>query len=472
MQNDRNAIVKWINYKKTSYNGFDKAVKYVTNVKAAPKEYTYFQHLNPDTAVQDLQVVEDRYGKPENSRLYKHLVCSFGDPDLKAEEAYRFMKDLLAPFAKVYPVLFSIHTNIPRRVHAHALIGMTNLFTGKKFSQGSQDLLKFRKDYDALATDYHLPLLRQRCPPQQMKASIEIPNNNNLELIGEDTMQEWNYDNGSTFSNDAYEGGIILTPQTGYQPNFQGPMVYQQSPRMNPMPSWSMPPGAYSQPVGYSPQGACMPQRSYPPQDGYPPQGGYMPQGFYQQRSGYPSQGMYPPQYVQAMPGNGFYEGYYHLTPMDCIMIGGMMIMMYLDYSNGFSQPAITPAAPVAPTSVPTPTPATPVIDCTPVSYEPKRSRNQKNPSDEKLPEIHGYRGIFDDKAYGVYTNLEAANESWGFWRHKSRHYQDFSNYDDAYHFALEGLASIRRVPANAIPVSNERRLNYRNIAFRDEGGN
>lgn len=221
MQNDRNAIVRWINYKKTSYAGFDKAVKYVTNGKAAPEEYMYFQHLNPDTAVQDLQVVENRYGKPEGSRLYKHLVCSFGDPNLQAEAAYRFMKELLAPFAKVYPVLFAIHTNIPCRVHAHALMGMTDLFTGKKFSQGPQELLKFRQDYDALAKDFHMPLLRQRCPLQTRTASID-----NDSKLGGNTMQNWNGNNESAFSDDEFEGQIISS--AGYQPSFQGPTFFNQ----------------------------------------------------------------------------------------------------------------------------------------------------------------------------------------------------------------------------------------------------
>lgn len=442
MQNDRNAIVRWINYKKTSYAGFDKAVKYVTNGKAAPEEYMYFQHLNPDTAVQDLQVVENRYGKPEGSRLYKHLVCSFGDPNLQAEAAYRFMKELLAPFAKVYPVLFAIHTNIPCRVHAHALMGMTDLFTGKKFSQGPQELLKFRQDYDALAKDFHMPLLRQRCPLQTRTASID-----NDSKLGGNTMQNWNGNNESAFSDDEFEGQIISS--AGYQPSFQGPTFFQPAPMVNvPMP------GVYPAQGRYMQQGGQMPQTIYPRQGWGIPQG-YIPQ------STYPVQGWGGPQGYMTQVGYPLPGwGWCYSIPLDFMMLGSLITLNWVQFCNNFSQSAVAEEAhPVTGES------AAPVKECPAVLHKTAEpAENLQNTSDESLPTIQGYRGVYDDRAYGVYNDSQGFNDAWKYWRHNSRRYQDFDNSDDAYHFAVQGMAALKGISAHDIPRNSWRRMNYRTI--------
>lgn len=73
------------------------------------------------------------------------------------------MTQFLESIRKRYPVAFSIHTNIPKRLHAHAIIGMTDIWTGKKFSQSPKDLAEWRTRYDEIAAlpEFQMPLLRK-----------------------------------------------------------------------------------------------------------------------------------------------------------------------------------------------------------------------------------------------------------------------------------------------------------------------
>lgn len=163
MSNTENAIMRWINYKNTSYDGFTKALRYINNPKAAPIKYQSLGYLKAGHEVDDLKIINDRYKKPDDTRLYKHLICAFGDPELSETKAYEFMTQFLESIRKRYPVAFSIHTNIPKRLHAHAIIGMTDIWTGKKFSQSPKDLAEWRTRYDEIAAlpEFQMPLLRK-----------------------------------------------------------------------------------------------------------------------------------------------------------------------------------------------------------------------------------------------------------------------------------------------------------------------
>lgn len=163
MRYDENAIMRWVNYKCTSYDGFDKALRYINNPKAAPPKYQYLSYLNSGHEIDDLRIINDHYRKPDDMRLYKHLICAFGDPELSEIKAFEFMTQLLEAVRKHYPVAFSIHTNVPKRLHAHAIIGMTDIWTGKKFSQSPQDLADWRTRYDEIAAlpEFQMPLLRK-----------------------------------------------------------------------------------------------------------------------------------------------------------------------------------------------------------------------------------------------------------------------------------------------------------------------
>lgn len=191
-----NAIMRWINYKNTSYAGFEKALRYINNPKAAPVKYQYLGYLNPGHEVDDLRIINDRYRKPDDTRLYKHLICSFGDPELSAAKAYDFMTAFLASIGERHPVAFSIHTNVPQRLHGHAIIGMTDIWTGEKYSQSPQDLADWRTRYDEIASlpEFQMPLLRKAQQQKNhdednkgevmtMNDTIEFQTNENLPLF-------------------------------------------------------------------------------------------------------------------------------------------------------------------------------------------------------------------------------------------------------------------------------------------------
>ena len=179
-----NAIMRWINYKNTSYAGFEKALRYINNPKAAPVKYQYLGYLNPGHEVDDLRIINDRYRKPDDTRLYKHLICSFGDPELSAAKAYDFMTAFLESIGKRYPVAFSIHTNVLKRLHGHAIIGMTDIWTGKKYSQSPQNLADWRTRYDEIAAlpEFQMPLLRKSPKEWKNKGGVaSMTTNDKLE---------------------------------------------------------------------------------------------------------------------------------------------------------------------------------------------------------------------------------------------------------------------------------------------------
>lgn len=237
MPNNGNAIMRWINYKRTSYDGFVKALRYINNPKAAPAKYQFLGYMNPGHEVEDLKLINDRYQKPDDTRLYKHLICSFGDPKLSAVKAYDFMTQFLESIGKRYPVAFSIHTNVPKRLHAHAIVGMTDIWTGKKYSQSPQDLIEWRERYDKIAAlpEFQMPLLRK---PQQQKNYDE---DNKGDLINmNDTIKLQTDDNLPLFHPSPVNIGQQPLPPVnssgwGYPPPM--PNIPQQQPRFANMPA-------------------------------------------------------------------------------------------------------------------------------------------------------------------------------------------------------------------------------------------
>ena len=53
-------------------------------------------------------------------------------------------------------MLWALHTDVANRLHAHFLLGMRNINTGKKFTQSKDDLKAFRLHYNKVAKEYGL----------------------------------------------------------------------------------------------------------------------------------------------------------------------------------------------------------------------------------------------------------------------------------------------------------------------------
>jgi hypothetical protein len=153
------SIMRWINYTGSAdMQRFSRSAAYILNHKSSPRIYQDGFNLSVDDPVSGMEVVENRW-KPRGSRLFKHGICSYGDKDLSAEKAFEVTRNILNIYAD-YPVLFAVHDNIPQRIHAHFIMGMTSVYTGKKFSQGERELQGFFDHYNKTVAAYGLPTLR------------------------------------------------------------------------------------------------------------------------------------------------------------------------------------------------------------------------------------------------------------------------------------------------------------------------
>ena len=62
------------------------------------------------------------------------------------------------------------------------------------------------------------------------------------------------------------------------------------------------------------------------------------------------------------------------------------------------------------------------------------------------------YIGIYDDSAYGVYSNLQKLEASKTYWNEALTRYCEFSSYEAALEFAKRGVASYMGTPVHTIP--------------------
>lgn len=152
------SIMRWINYHDTNMQKFERAAQYIFNENSSPVEYRHSLNLSVTEPVNGLRVIQERW-KPRGDRLFKHGVISFGVRDLAPDKALSATDELLSIYTD-YPVIYSVHTNIPRRIHAHFIMAMTNVYTGKKFEQNPAEFYRFRDHYNETMVKHSLPPLK------------------------------------------------------------------------------------------------------------------------------------------------------------------------------------------------------------------------------------------------------------------------------------------------------------------------
>ena len=98
--------------------------------------------------------------------MFKQGILSFGATcnELIPEKALQLTQEVLDYF-RYYPWLAAIHTNKPEHVHAHFLLGMTNVHTGQKYSQSPHELRNFRNHYNEIAHKNSLPQVNWKDAP-------------------------------------------------------------------------------------------------------------------------------------------------------------------------------------------------------------------------------------------------------------------------------------------------------------------
>jgi len=133
------AILRFLNYKEADLAQFEKSAEYIFRDSASAIHLRYTNFLDKKHPADSMETLERHWHGEVKGRLFKHVICSFGDPMMQPELGFDIMREFALSFAD-YPFLFAIHTDVPRRIHAHALLGMTNLRTGKRYSQGGTEL--------------------------------------------------------------------------------------------------------------------------------------------------------------------------------------------------------------------------------------------------------------------------------------------------------------------------------------------
>ena len=155
------SVTVFINGRNTEISRVKEILSYVKRPEAACDRFMYGNGLNPKTAYEDMQVIQNLYRKKDVGKRYIHYVLSF-DSDVTAEKAYEVAKEIAAypEYADDYQYLLAVHTNTDN-VHAHVIINAVNVHTLGKFSQSKAGLNKFKVYADQILMKHHLATIRK-----------------------------------------------------------------------------------------------------------------------------------------------------------------------------------------------------------------------------------------------------------------------------------------------------------------------
>ena len=148
-------ILKLINYKNADMEAFLAATRYVGNEDKSPVKYQRGYLTAPQNMIHAINLYKRRWNVPDG-REFKHGIVSFGDPLLTPEEALDICDDIVSVYTSEYPLLLCVHTDIPHRIHAHWVMGMVNIRTGKKFSQSLSEFQSFRSHVSSVMVRHGL----------------------------------------------------------------------------------------------------------------------------------------------------------------------------------------------------------------------------------------------------------------------------------------------------------------------------
>ena len=162
---DQHAIIKFINYSAATPGRAKRLSFYLKQLPRTSPEYVTTNYLCKDNSEHGLNVIENRW-HPKGNRLFKQGILSFGATcqELAPEKALQLTQEVMEYFS-YYPWLAAVHTNKPEHIHAHFLLGMTNVHTGHKYSQSPHELRNFKDHYNAIASKNSLPQVNWKDAP-------------------------------------------------------------------------------------------------------------------------------------------------------------------------------------------------------------------------------------------------------------------------------------------------------------------
>jgi len=147
------AIIKAVN----SRASISRAINYITNGEKTERELTYGKDCNPNTAIEEMKVTKELYGKT-GGREYVHLVQSF-DPSekLSFEKAHEIGIEFINSCEKYkgHEVLMTTHRD-KGHIHNHFIINSVNYENGKKLSTASYELKNIKDINDRVCQEHNL----------------------------------------------------------------------------------------------------------------------------------------------------------------------------------------------------------------------------------------------------------------------------------------------------------------------------
>lgn len=230
----RTALHRWINYKTTTMESLARSIAYACNPKASPPGLQAYKFLSGiDDAVSNFEFLEKRF-KKKPGRLYKHWIYVPGlhVDEMDGEKLLAFGEELLCNFFSDFPNLVAVHTNVPRRIHIHALVGCTNVLDGHKWKQSPADFKRFCFAVDELAGKYGIPLLRKKAG-----AKVQV-----IKIGSETEVKDGTTAMNSGFSLPyGYTGGWggfqpCPYPPAGYDGNYGQQNIYAAAPAKGQVP--------------------------------------------------------------------------------------------------------------------------------------------------------------------------------------------------------------------------------------------
>lgn len=147
------AVIKAINSKAS----IGRAINYITDKEKTDKELTYGKDCVPETAIDEMKVTKEVYGK-KGGREYIHLVQSF-DPseNVTFEKAHEIGIEFIESCEKYkdYEVLMSTHMD-KEHIHNHFIVNSVSFEDGRKLSTSAKELQQIKDNNDRICKGHGL----------------------------------------------------------------------------------------------------------------------------------------------------------------------------------------------------------------------------------------------------------------------------------------------------------------------------
>lgn len=147
------AIIKAV---KNSHSDIKHIINYVTKKeKTIGKKLCSGFNCNIDTAVKEMQMTKELYGKTKG-RTYKHFVQSFPpDENITPEQAHQLAKEFVegCPLFSGFEVVYCTHVD-KEHTHSHIVLNSVSFKDGHKFQMSKKDLNDMKILNNKLCIEY------------------------------------------------------------------------------------------------------------------------------------------------------------------------------------------------------------------------------------------------------------------------------------------------------------------------------